>query len=211
MKTRHSILAVLALLFSVTLFTACGSDDDDKGTQPAPAATRSYAAVYHYFTVSGDLLDYFNVDIIIDNARDESGKITTAQITKRVDKDNLASTGTYEVGQITALPGTLTVSRKVTLKEGVDYDNISSLNFVVGHSYKYGYLDSKGGVIDNKMYNGVSSNQRVSASTPQAVQNVVQRVRDGKFDMKTRTYSFDKNGEWASANTEDETNEGEAE
>jgi len=211
MKVRHSILAVLALLFSVTLFTACGSDDDDDVNNPAPAATRSYVAIWHYFTVSGDILDYFNVDIIIDNAIDESGKVTTSQVTKRVEKNNLASTGKYEIGQVTSLPGTLTVSRKVTLKDDVNYDNISSMSFVIGHSYAYGYLNSKGDLIDNNKYSGVGTTQRLNATTAEQVQKVVQRVRDGLYDMKPHSYSFDKNGEWVSAYYEEETDGEEAE
>jgi hypothetical protein len=195
MKTRHFILAVLALLCSATLFTACGSDDDDKGSQPTPA-TRSYVALWHYFTVSGDLLDYFNVDIIIDNSLDDSGHLTTGTITKRVEKNKLASTGTYEIGQISSLPGTLTVSRKVTLKDDIDYSQVSSIQLVIGHTYKYGYLDSKNNVIDNKYYNGASADKIVNATTPEKVQDLVQRVRDGQLDMTTRTFAFDKNGEW---------------
>lgn len=193
MKKRRLILVAITLFYSAILLTSCNDE-----TNFVIDNTRVYRAVWHDFACGGDFLDYFNVDITLDNSCDKSGQITSSLITKRIEKKDLDSNGNYEICQIIKLPGKHNVIQKVTLKDDVDYSKITSMRIVTGHDYKFGFLNSKGKLIDNKIYNGAGAKMIVNAFDAELVQCVVRSVENGYYDIKIDKETYYEDDEWVS-------------
>ena len=185
MKTRHFILAALALLCSTTLLTACGGDDDN-GNPPAADNTRAYVGWTHSAKVTKDMLTYFNVEVI---TTDGNGKSTSYTVTEdKVTNDR------FSVTVFSKLPGSVTVAVKVTVKSNVDFSTVESIKYYIAKSYGFNvsYFNADGKIIDGE--GSFGSSGALSASTASvAGTSFIDDVRNGKLDY-TVTFAFDKDG-----------------
>lgn len=113
MKTRHSILAVLALLFSATLFTACGSDDDDNGS--SADVNKPVAGVMNFkMSISDQMLNALDMSL---EYYDAAGNLQTEQVTTKDLEKNVK----------TNLPAKLGIRVKVRVKANVENANLESV------------------------------------------------------------------------------------
>ena len=113
MKTRHFILAVLALLCSATMLTACGSDDDDNGS--SEDVNKPVAGVMNLkMSVSDQMLNALDMSI---EYYDAAGILQTEQVTTKDLEKNVK----------TKLPAKLGVRVKVRVKANVETANLESV------------------------------------------------------------------------------------
>lgn len=188
MKVRHSILAVLALLCSASLFTACGSDDDD--SKPAADNTRVYVGLFHSAQITDDMLKYFNVEVITTNG---AGKVQSYTVTKEK-----LENGKFEATVVGQLPCELKVETQVTVKPDADFTNVESIKYFRGSNYSYviRYYNAESKAIANQVtFGGMTSSNPTTApnSRYSTIEAFVQAVRDGYLDH-TSVKTFDKAG-----------------
>lgn len=191
MKTRHFLLAALALLCSTTLFTACGSDDDDDITPSKPDDVRVYVALWHYTQLTEDMLNYCKVEVTTIAA---DGYSTTHVVTKADIKNNA-----YMATVVGKLPCDLKVKRTVTLlDENIDVSTISSIQYYGNSNYiKYVYYNTNKELITNAGGEGGATHLSPSTVTSEkGKQGFVDMVKKGHFNADL-TFSFDKDGKLA--------------
>ena len=131
MKTKHFFLSILAAVCCLSLFTACGSNDDP---ETEPDYNRAYVAMNFSFQLTEDMLKYCYVELSISNGKGEP----TSKVINADDLDN-----GYCYAQLTsAFPAIFTLDREVTLKPDVDLSKIESIKYSTGYQYETGYFNA---------------------------------------------------------------------
>lgn len=185
-KMMITMAAVLCCWVTMTVFTACGSDDDNNNT-PKTAEIKGIGAHYTFSVTEqmSQLCDYTITYYGI------SGKLETEKATWTV-KDGLA---TWEkTVSNTVIPATfgLKVSAKVksdAVLEGVMVDNLYPVTqkmFVEGISTEAKPIWEK-----TVFFNGSATSY---GSTSGAKLQTYLDVMDGRGGMVNKTFTFDKDG-----------------
>lgn len=187
MKTRHFILAALALLCSTTLLTACGGDDDN-GNPPAADNTRAYVAMSHYTQLTADMLKYCKVVLTTVNGE---GTVNTHVVT-----DADIKNGYFITTFAGKLPCELKVTRTVTLlDENVDASTITSLEYYRTSNYiaYYFFNANKQPITNDGVETGSTQLSTVKGTTEKAIKGFFDLVKAGSYNT-TLTFVFDKDG-----------------
>lgn len=175
-----TLAAVLCCAMTSTVFTACGSDDDDNTPTPAEDTTPKQVAMDFYFFTTEDMLNYCNVEVTYDDGTGTK----TATLTKDIVDDKLRYRVHFESDH---LPATFTVGRMVTLKQSID--ELQSFSyFTNGYTYVAALYNAAG--------KKLSDIPQYIANDPQSYPgaNVTNLINAGRLNH-TYTYTFDTNGE----------------
>jgi hypothetical protein len=73
-KMMMTLAAVLCCAMTMTVFTACGSDDDDS-KNPAEDTTPKQVAMNFVLYNTADMLNYCNIEISYDNGLGNAGAL----------------------------------------------------------------------------------------------------------------------------------------
>lgn len=179
MKTKHFFLTLIAAVCCLSMFTACGGNDD---SETEPDYTRAYVAMNFSFQLTEDMLKYCYVELSISNGKgDPSSKVINA--------DDLSSKG-FCYAQITAaFPAIFTLDRKVTLKTDVDFSKIESIKYATGYQYETGYFNASYQYLSNDP--GVTKEELYDHTVTGT--EFAQLVNEGKLN-RTFTFNFDNEG-----------------
>lgn len=138
-KTMMTLAAVFCCAMSLTMFTACGSDDDDNKTQ-VDDVTPVGAVMEHIFDVSDDMLDVLDMTV---EYYDENGNLATEKLTQKQWKKTV---------KVAKLPVSLGACLKAQLKtgadDGVDDYTGKKLKFSQKYYCKAYSVTATGGVVD---------------------------------------------------------------
>ena len=178
MKTKHFFLSILAAVCCLSLFTACGGNDDP---ETEPDYNRAYVAMNFSFQLTEDMLKYCYVELSISNGKSDP--------TSKVINAGELSNGFCYAQVSAAFPAIFTLDRKVTLKPDVDFSKIESIKYSTGYQYEtgyfnasYQYLPNDPGVTKEELNNLTASGTEFEAL-----------VKEGKLN-RTYTFDFDKEG-----------------
>lgn len=126
--------AILVCGAMTTVFTACGSDNDDDNTPQTQKATAKSASAWFSVNMGDDMLEVFDVAVTtISPSFGESTKILTETTYSSADKD----VPTKDSGLVFAM------GIKVTPKAGFVPDASKSYKLGLGSDFSYYIYDSK--------------------------------------------------------------------
>ena len=187
MKTKHFFMMLIAAACCMSLFTACGSDSDDS-PNPAEDKTRDKVAMDFTFDVTGDMLKYCDVTITSKKGDQVMGevKLTDQSVVQVAGYQDLYSHTVTLVAN--SLPATFSFSRTVKMKDNADLTGVESVRYSTSQSYKYGYYNAAGKLINNA--DDVPFTNHGFRTAP--ADKLVDLVNTKKLDV-TYVFTFDKN------------------
>jgi hypothetical protein len=181
-KMMMTLAAVLCCAMTMTVFTACGSDDDDS-KNPAEDTTPKQVAMNFVLYNTADMLNYCNIEISYDNGL---GNAKTVTLTKDMVNENFSWKQMLTADR---LPATFTISRKVTLKQSID--EVEKFTYTRGYSYAYALYNAAGKrVFESTPYANTGSSDGSGAK-------IAERINAGALDH-TYTFTFDAKGNMTS-------------
>ena len=182
-KVRKSLTMlglVLCCAMTASVFTSCGSDDDNNDLPVNPTTTdkkATTAVVDLSILQTTDFLQYFDVSFEYSNG--------TTPAT-----DSMPSTGSWTKTLTVKLPGTITIKQTVKQKTENDLStNTSKFNIYLpnkSYGYSYSLKDATGKEIGKK-------DKKQGESELYTVSHLAELVTKGSFN-KTLTLSFDADG-----------------
>lgn len=181
MKTFKSFFVALALVGALMLPSSCKKNNASKPEeqkQQEVDTTPTQVILSFVFYHTEDMLKYFNIQLILENGEDAAKTIT---VTKDLLDDQLRSKDLVAADH---LPATLTVTRKITLKQ--DISSAGDVQYTKGHSYQYALYNKDGDRVylsDMILINGLSSLDG-AALTPIIEKGGLDQSYTFKFDEK---------------------------
>ena len=177
MKRKLFLIAALFLSVStacVTL-TSCDKEDEETTTDTQKQDTKpAFVQMTFTFNATQDMID--NCDMVVkynDGTGEKTETVTSLEWNK-----------TLKV----ALPATLTFSREVTLKAGIDVAAIATISHTKGYGYNYVMLNAQGEKLGKSGIHSSGNHATISGT------NFVTFVGEGRLNS-THSYSFDANGD----------------
>lgn len=170
-KNLLAFAAILCCATAATVFTACGSNDDNEtsSTDTKP----SNVAIQVSFTETEDILKYCDVSI---EYNDGTGAKT----------ESLTNT-TWTKALTAKLPASFSIKKTVTLKAGVDLStDTTTFNCFEAYSYRYNVINADGGVTAT---DGHSEEIECEGEARQMAEG----IKNGDFN-ESITLVFDANG-----------------
>lgn len=113
-KVRKSLTMlgiVLSCAMAASVFTSCGSDDDDNPAGPVKDTTAAAVVIKANFTIPEDILNNCNVTLKYNNGTEEKTESITETVCTKIIKANL--------------PVTISVSPSIKLKDGGDISKVT--------------------------------------------------------------------------------------
>ena len=139
-KKFMTLAAVLCCAMSLTMFTACGSDDDNdkdsNNTVQEYDATPVAAVLECSFEVSDDMLSVLDMAV---EYYDNDGKLQTEKLTQKKWSKTVKA----------KLPASLGACLKAQLKDGVDVNTIDAIKLLRGYSCKGYSVTATGDMASN--------------------------------------------------------------
>ena len=172
-KTMMTLAAVLCCAMTMTVFTACGSDDEKKSDEKTPVA----CGMSYMLSVGTELFKY--VDFTIEYY-DKDGNVQSEQMEHEL----------WEKTVETKLPGKVGVQVKLKMKDGADPSDIET--FTVNYTYRYQTYTL---AADGKKTSGDTS--AASPTRPLKGSDIPRWVEENPV-LKSASfgYSFDANGKF---------------
>jgi hypothetical protein len=180
-KMMMTLAAVLCCAMTMTVFTACGSDDDDK---PSDDNKRAKVGMIFDFQITDDMLKYCDIEISINNGAGQSDK-------KMVEASDIKD-GLFTAKLSAPLPANLTLTRTVKMKADVDLTGVETIKYMRGYQYIAAYYNAAGQYLENDRHISYASLNLNPSSA--RVDKFEELVNNGSLD-KTFSYTFDKNGD----------------
>lgn len=171
-KNLLAFAAILCCATAATVFTACGSNDDNENS--STDTKPSNVAIQVSFTETEDILKYCDVSI---EYNDGTGAKT----------ESLTNT-TWTKALTAKLPASFSIKKTVTLKAGVDLSTDSTtFKYAEGFIINYRILNAAGDVVKNGA--GTSSSKTSSAKA----YKIAEGIKNGRLS-RNLTYVFDADG-----------------
>lgn len=175
-KILMTLAALLCCWVTITVFTACGDDDDNTpradDTKPA-----KIAMVFHFLNTP-EMVENFNIEYSFSNGLDVNKTVTLNDVTLEADKS-------FKVTLAANLPCTLKFSRKVTLKNSIT--EMPTFSYTKKISCIYGLYNAAGKQVLT------SATVDTGASSSLNGEKVTKLVEAGSLDYE-HVYTFDANG-----------------
>jgi hypothetical protein len=167
MKTKKLLWAALALT-SLLLPLSCNKNNSNEPQKEDNTPTQ--VMLSFIFDHTEDMLNYCNIEIILDNGEDGAQTVTVTKnlLTDKLQMKNLLTA--------TKLPATLTIRRKITLKE--DISSLKSFTYTKGHSYQHALYNAAG----NQVF--LSELILGKGSSSGSGQNMKDLIEAGKMDSE---------------------------
>ena len=178
-KMMMTLAAVLCCAMTMTVFTACGSDDDDKSE---PASDKPVAAVMDVTLSVGD--DMFDKATLSVEYYDANGKVQTETLTK---KDWTKSVKAK-------LPATLGMRLMVKSKDGIDYASLQKFTESYAYSCTVYPVNANGTALGGGKSGGTQVNLDIPGS------KVAEWISDKSGGILKILYTVDVNGQVTSGN-----------
>jgi hypothetical protein len=175
-KYLFTLAAVLCCAMATTVFTACGDDDDDdkKADDNTPKKVSIDFVLYN----TADMLKYCDIEMSYDNGK---GKSQTIKLDESQGEKALA----VQLNLSSELPATFKVTRKVTLKQDIEYPDLFEYTSAMSFKYTlYNDLDKKLG----------PESQGNFGSPKKTTGQLMYKINQGLLDYEN-TYKFNSKGE----------------
>lgn len=168
---KKVILTLAAVLCCASLFTSCKKDSS--GSDTPSTSTPAYVVMTVSIPCTDDMLQYTNMSISYEAGNEKKTETVTSKSWSKEFK--------------VKLPGTISVTRTVTLKEGQTIPDDAAFAYTTGHSISWKLQDANG----NDLKSGGVSSVGGSASGKGA--KMAEMIEAGKLN-KNINYTFDKDG-----------------
>ena len=172
---RLALTIAFCCAMTMTVFTACGSDDDDN-YNPAGDTTPVGAVMEYSLETSDAMLATFDLTI---EYYDANGKVQTEQMTAKSWKKNVKA----------KLPATLGARLKAQLKSGVDVSTQEKVTVSYGYNYMGYAVSATDKVVSDVVSHGNSSSLDMKG---EKVSEWLERHADGLVKF---LYVFAANGQ----------------
>lgn len=174
-KYLLTLVAVLCYAMTTTVFIACGDDDDDK---KADDNTPKKVTVAFVLYNTADMLKYCDIVMSYDNGK---GKSQTLKLDESMGQDALA----VQLDSNSELPATFKVTRKVTLKQGIEYPD--QFEYTSAISYNYTLYNDAGKKIRSGTEGSYGNPKKTSGQ-------LMEKINQGLLDYDYN-YTFNSKGE----------------
>ena len=176
-KIIMTLAAVLCCAMISTVFTSCGGDGDDENKNTGGDNKTVAVSMKAGLSVSDDMINY--LDLTVDYY-DANGQIQSEPMTEKKWERTIKAN----------FPATLGVRLKAQLKDGIDPTSIALFNAESWISYRFEYLDSKGGITSEfgRSHGGEFS---IEGS------KITDWLNKDGGKIKEILYNFDADGKWS--------------
>ena len=168
---KKVILTLAAVLCCASLFTSCKKDSS--GSDTPSASTPAYVVMTVKIPCTANMLDYTNMSISYEAGNEKNTETVTGSSWSKEFK--------------VKLPGTISVSRAVTLREDKTIPAEESFSYTKGYSVSWKFQDENGKDVKT---GGVASIGNTTSGKGAKVQEMIEQ---GRMNISLN-YSFDKDG-----------------
>ena len=177
-KYLMTLAAVLCCAMTTTVFTACG--DDDEPTSKAEDNTPKKVSIGFVLNNTADMLKYCDIELSYDNGKGKSETV-------KLNGDNALA---VQLDLSSELPATFKVSRKVTLKQGIE--NPTKFEYTKYVSYIYALYNAADKKIGADYQEGFGNSGKAESAEKAA--QLMEKINAGFLDYDY-TFTFNSKGE----------------